>query len=435
MSDYAAREALLRMNGREVAMNPLYTGLLGDLKSMSLISAKDGHEMFLARRGEICAALGFEGGVQSKPFAFAEGLAIIPVTGSLINRFNGSYGYVTGYNFIRTQTMAALADPDVRGIVYDVNTYGGEAAGCFECADFLYQSRAVKPSMAIVDSNAYSAGEALSSAAGKVFVTPSGGVGSIGVVAMHVNMEKALADWGYEVTFIYSGKHKVDGNPYQALPDAVKKDWQAGIDASRQRFATLVDRNRNLKEGTAFATEAQTYRAEDAMTFGLIDAIAAPQEAVSAFLRELSGSKSQSSRKGTSMSKEDTGPANDTAQAAAEARKAERTRIAGITGSEEAKGREVLANHLAMNTEMSVDEAKAILAAAPKAEQKAEQASEPPKAAANPFKTAMDNGHHPKVGADSVADDTSGGGENLSLSQQILRDYTLATGAKFDSKA
>lgn len=434
MSDYAAHEALLRMNGREVAMNPLYTGLLGDLKGMSLISAKDGHELFMARRVEICAALGFDGAPQSKPFAFAEGMAIIPISGSLINRFNGSYGYVTGYNFIRTQTMAALADPDVRGIVYDVNTYGGEAAGCFECADFLYQSRSLKPSMAIVDSNAYSAGEAMSSAAGKVVVTPSGGVGSIGVVAMFVNMEKALDNWGYEVEFIYSGKHKVDGNPYQALPESVRKNWQAGVDSSRQRFATLVDRNRNLKEGTAFATEAQTYRAEDALNLGLIDAIAAPQEAVSAFLRELSGSKSQSSRKGTSMSKEDTGPANDTAQAAADARKAERTRIAGITSSEEAKGREKLAEHLALNTEMSVDEAKAILAASPKVEQKAAE-PEATKTITNPFKAAMDNGQHPKVGADSVVDDTSGGGTDLSMSQQILRDYTLATGVKFDSKA
>lgn len=129
------------------------------------------------------------------------------------------------------------------------------------------------------------------------------------------------------------------------------------------------------------------------------------------------------------MSKEDTGPANDQAaadKAVADARVAERARIAGITGSDEAKGREPLATHLAMNTDMSVDAAKAILNAAPKQEAaKAEPAKTEP-AAANAFKAAMDASKHPNVGAD--ADGASG--ENLTNSQAILRDYSAATGFK-----
>ncbi|PZP55979.1 MAG: S49 family peptidase, partial [Delftia acidovorans] len=118
----------------------------------------------------------------NKPFAFSGGFAIIPIHGSLINRYGGYYhGYVTGYNFIRSQMNAALADPDVEAIIFDVNSNGGEAAGCFELANEIFASRAVKPSFSVVDSNAYSAAYALGSAATKMAVIPSGGAGSIGV--------------------------------------------------------------------------------------------------------------------------------------------------------------------------------------------------------------------------------------------------------------
>lgn len=429
MSEYAAREALSRMNMREVAIAPSYTGLITDLQRLSATDPRIGQEQFMARRADLCAAMGFDSPSQNKPFAFAEGLAVIPVSGTLINRFNGSYSSVTGYNFIRSQVMAAMADADVKGIVFDVNSYGGEAAGCFECSDFLFGLRGSKPMISIVDSNAYSAAYAIPSATDKIVLTPSGGAGSIGVVAMHVNMAGAMEKWGFEVEYIYSGKHKVDGNPYEALPDEVRANIQAGVDQGREMFAALVDRNRSLKAGSAKATEAKTYRAEDALSLGLIDSVATPQEAVMGFLRGLSGSKTQPSRKGPSMSKEDTGPANDQAaadKAAADARVAERARIAGITGSDEAKGREPLATHLAMNTDMSVDAAKAILNAAPKQEAaKAEPAKTEP-AAANAFKAAMDASKHPNVGADADA----AAGENLTGAQAILRDYSAATGFK-----
>jgi len=434
MSEYAAREALARMNMREVAVAPLYTGLVADLQRMAATDPKAGQELFLARREELCSAMGFGSTQQRKPFAFAEGLAIIPVNGTLINRFNGSYSSVTGYNFIRSQVVAAMNDDEVKGIVFDVNSYGGEASGCFECSDFLFGLRGSKPMLSVVDSNAYSAAYAIPSATDKIVLTPSGGAGSIGVVAMHVNMAAAIAQWGYEVQYIFSGKHKVDGNPFEALPDDVRAKLQMGVDKGREAFANLVDRNRGLKAGSAKATEAQTYRADDALSLGLIDEIAAPHEAVMSFLRGLSGSKLQPSKKGQSMSKEDTGPANDTAsadKAAADARVAERARIAGITGSDEAKGREPLANHLALNTDMSVDQAKGILAASPKQDAKEAPAkADAPKATGNPFKEAMDAAKHPNIGADGAQ---GGGGEQLSLAQTILRDSAAATGRKYES--
>lgn len=89
------------------------------------------------------------------------------------------------------------------------------------------------------------------------------------------------------------------------------------------------------------------------------------------------------------------------AKAQADAAKAERARVSGIQTCDEAKGREALASHLAFNTDMTVDAAKAILAAAPKSE-----AATP---AGTGFKEAMDGGQHPNVGADTGAGGADGG--------------------------
>lgn len=428
MSDHAARAALSRMNMREVAIDPQYTALANDMKLMAGTDAEAGQAAFLARRADLCAAYGFNQTAQSKPFAFAAGLAIIPVSGTLVNRFGQSYGYVTGYNFIRSQLNLAMADDDVKGIVLDVNSYGGEAAGCFELAAEIRAARDKKPILAVVDSNAYSAGYAIASAASHIVAIPSAGVGSVGVIAMHIDMSAMLEEWGVKVTLIYEGEHKADGNPYEPLPESVLKNMQASIHKSYEAFVSLVAANRGIDAQAVRDTKSQCYRADDALAIGFIDAITSPNEAAVAFLDELSGSNHQLRKEEEMSTTQTTEPGAGTQasatksaeQAANEARVAERARVSGIMGCEEAKGREALANHLAMNTEMSVDDAKAVLAAAPKAEEKAT------KPASNAFAEAMNKDTHPNVGAD-----TSGSGEQAASdpAAQILADQRRATGA------
>lgn len=442
MSDTAARAALERMNLREVAVAASYSTLASDLRQMAATEPEEAQKKFMEhRRTELCAAYGFEESPQRKPFAFSSGVAIIPVSGSLINRFGQSYGFVTGYNFIRRQMTMALADEDVKGIVLDVNSYGGEAAGCFELSADIRKMRGTKPIIAVIDSNCYSAGYAVASAADKIVCTPSGGAGSIGVVAMHVDMSKMLKDYGVEVTFIHFGEHKVDGNPYEKLSPEVKKDIQKGVDKSGEMFVALVATNRNIDAAKVKATEARVYRAEEAQELGLIDTIATPSEAMQVFFGELTGSNQQLKKEDAmSASTEATPGATNAAQAtqqatqaapdtaalekaASDARVAERARVAGITGCDEAKGRSTLANHLAMNTDMPVEAAKAVLAASP-----AEAAAAAPAATANPFKQAMDAGTHPNVGA-SASD-----GTELTAAQKILQAQAGYTGVKHDAK-
>lgn len=428
-----ARQVASRLN-MNVAMVSLTNDFAGDLMQLANADRAEEQARVQEAKGELLGAYGMTQAEVDKPFAFSNGIAVIPVHGSLINRFGQSWGFVTGYNFINRQLALALADDDVEGIILDCNSYGGEVAGCFECADGIYAARDTKPILAVVDSNCYSACYAIASAAHRIVVTPTGGAGSIGAVAMHMSFEKMFEEFGIKVELIYSGDHKIDGNPYKDLPEAVRADIQSGVHASRQKFAALVARNRSVDVATILATEAATYRAEAALEVGLIDEVATPTQAATAFLNELSGSNdNQENTMPTPEELATAEAAKTAAQAATPAaaatesmdaaavKKAEKERCSAITGCEEAKGNEALANHLAFNTEMSVEDAKQTLAVA---KPQVVAAAAPSAAATNPLEAAMAATPNPNVGAD---------GEGADAHQQkpgssLLNSYKLATG-------
>ena len=416
MSVTVSQQALLRMNHAAVMVAVNKSSLQMDLQTLHAETPESGERKRAEVMESLCAAYGFDSKAQNKPFAFQDGVAIIPIHGSLINRFGQCYGYVTGYNFIRRQRDAAMADPDVTAIVYDVNSGGGEAAGCFELADESFALRGTKPTISVVDSACYSAAYALASTSDQVVVTPTGGAGSVGVYTMHVDMSKMLEDWGLNITLIHEGEHKVDGHPYAELPEDVRADMQKSVDATYNKFVESVARNRNLSVEAVKDTQARCYSADDALALGLIDSVASPIEAIRAFL----GGHSEASNDETT---------GDSLMELNEAKQAERQRVGAIIGHPNAKGREAMATYLALNTEMSVDDAAALLAVAPVAHvevvEKTEEAAKPKN---EKFVKAMNQDDHPNVGPDGKTEEKV----EKSGANELMDAFTAATGYKFD---
>ena len=317
-------------------------------------------------------------GYDEQPYNQHGSTAIIPVHGALINRFNSCWSFVTGYGYIKNAIAHALQNDSVGKIVLDVNSNGGEAAGCFETADFIREACAVKPIHAVVDSRCYSAAYALASACTSITATPSSGVGSIGVVAMHVSMEKALDEHGYKVTFIQAGDKKTLGNPYKDLTDEQKADLQKTIDISYENFVKLVSTNRSMDKEAVIKTQAACYTANEAVELGLIDEVATVEQAFSKL-----------NTKESNMTVDKT---NQTASTTDTGASAERQRIQSILSA--AVNQQALASHLAFNTSMSVEEATGILAAA-------KQEAEVVEPELNMLAEAMAQMGAPNVGADT----------------------------------
>lgn len=127
--------------------------------------------------------------IDARPDANA-GIAVIPVVGSLVRRTLGldpASGF-TSYADIAGMVDAALADPGVEGILLDIDSPGGEAGGVFELGERIRAADTLKPIWALASDSAFSAAYAIGSAASRLTVTRTGGVGSIGVIAMHVEI-------------------------------------------------------------------------------------------------------------------------------------------------------------------------------------------------------------------------------------------------------
>jgi len=206
-----------------------------------------------------------------------DGIAVIEISGVLIHRGSwiGQSSGQTSYEGIAAQIEAAAKDPAVRGLALEIDSFGGEVAGVFDLADRIRAIRASKPIWAFVAEHAFSAGYALASQADRILLPRTGAVGSIGVVVMHADLSGQLDQDGVRVSLIHSGQHKVDGNPYAPLPEAVRADIQREIDVLRFLFADTVAAGRGgrLSQEAALATEAAVYRGMDAVAAGLADEV------------------------------------------------------------------------------------------------------------------------------------------------------------------
>lgn len=211
------------------------------------------------------------------PYPVVDGIAVIEISGVLIHRggWIGQSSGQTSYEGIAAQIEAAARDPLVRAVALEIDSYGGEVAGVFDLADQIRALCRNKPVWAFVAEHAFSAGYALASQADRILLPRTGAVGSIGVVVMHADLSGQLDQDGVRVTLIHSGKHKVDGNPYEPLPENVRDDIQREIDVLRFLFSETVAAGRagRLSQEAALATEAATFRGTDAVTAGLADEV------------------------------------------------------------------------------------------------------------------------------------------------------------------
>jgi HK97 family phage prohead protease len=127
----------------------------------------------------------------------------------------------------------------------------------------MFAARGDKPCVAISYDQSYSASYCLMSAcADKIFVTPCGGVGSVGVWTAHTDISGMLDKAGVKITLIYSGSKKVDGNPLEPLSVDARDDIQTEVDRIREMFAESVAQGRGCPMDKVMGTEAAIYFAD-----------------------------------------------------------------------------------------------------------------------------------------------------------------------------
>lgn len=228
------------------------------------------------------------------------GVAVIPVHGIMTTRRGGidaECREISSYERINGMYDAALESDQVEHIVLDCNTPGGSATGCFDLAERIYQSRGEKPVTAVINFSAFSAGYMIASAADEIIVPETGGVGSIGVIASHIDMSQALELNGLKITTFYRGYHKNDLTPYEPISDDAAAALDAELDDLYALFVERVARNRGLSTQAVIDTQASTYRGANAVNSQLADDVMYPQIAVNQIAQGLLNNKQSKKRK------------------------------------------------------------------------------------------------------------------------------------------
>lgn len=386
-------------------------------------------EMFTTRRGER----------SDRGYRVVDGVAVISAMGGLVHRTKlaADSSLLIGYNDLAADLEDALAKADVHAIALVFDSPGGEVSGAFELAERIYAARGHKPMVAVADGMAASAAYLAASAADEVVVSATSYVGSIGVVMRHVDFSRALANDGITVSHIFAGEHKIDGNPYQPLPDAVRAALQADIEGLYQMFVQAVAKHRGLDEQAVRDTRAGVYRGVAAVAarladrIGTVDAVVAElaarrnhavAAAVGISLQPWETSMSHASATAaaaapaapadatttaaTTAAAAPTAPATasqaDLDKARAEGAAAERARVAAITGHPNAAANPGITQQC-IATGLSAEQAKGFLDAAPAAATTTASAQ-----AGNQFAAAMAAMGNPNVsGVEAAAPDSA----------------------------
>jgi signal peptide peptidase SppA len=246
------------------------------------------------RDGELVAAAGHglpmagltEGQAQGSLVMVLGVYGLISQRSSQVDDISGPAG--TSVQRLTARFRAGLADPTVKAIAFDVDSPGGSVYGVPELADEIRNARGRKPMEAVANSLMASAAYYVASGADRLWVTPSGEAGSIGVYATHVDLSEFFKLAGEKYTLVAYGENKVMGNPFEPLSEEARADMEKRVAEYGQQFDRDVAKSRGVPVETVRKQMGQglVFGAKEAAQRGLTDGTATLDEVVARLARQ-----------------------------------------------------------------------------------------------------------------------------------------------------
>lgn len=370
---------------------------------------------------------------QIRPYRVRNGVHVIPVRGVLHSDLPYSFeGVTVGYDFLQESIRRGAADPDVAAIVLDLNSPGGAVTGCQKTANAIAAAAKIKPVIASVNESACSAAMWIASQCSKIVIEECATIGSIGVLTIHRDISEMLKNQGIRVTGISAGALKQDRVPFKPLSEEAAARIATNVQFLYGRFCAAVAAGRGMTADAVKATEAAIYIGEEGVRAGLADQVGSLEDAIALASsmaakprgRAMTNSTTAQADPATTTTAQSQAPAGTvvapvettasavdapapvvaSAAPAAPAVSDQRERIKSIMTSDEGRANTALAEHLAYSTEMSADDALAVMKAAVPASAAAAQAAAGAEASVQSaaFVAAMTNSANPNIGADAA---------------------------------
>lgn len=202
-----------------------------------------------------------------------DGVATIALSGPLF-RYANIFTQISGataYAMLATDLQQALDTPQIKSIILEIDSPGGEVNGAAELADMIYAARGQKPIVAYISGDGCSAAYWLASAADEIVIAQTAIVGCIGTVASLVDTTAADEMMGVRRIEIVSSQTPKKRPP--VMSGEAQAQVQTLVDDLSQVFIEAVARNRGVGVDVVLSDfgEGGVFVGEAAIAPGLAD--------------------------------------------------------------------------------------------------------------------------------------------------------------------
>lgn len=212
-------------------------------------------------------------------------IAVLSLNGVLDHRMSLWMAFMGGTSTADFASAfdAAMDDEAVKSVLVDINSPGGSYAGTPEAAARIYKRRGEKPVIGISDTMSASAAYWIGSAVDRLFVTPSGDVGSVGVFSLHEDWSAALANEGIKISVMRVPEFKAEGTPYEPATEDFVKHEMGQLGRIYGEFVDAVAKQRGASVSTVRETygKGRVVDAKQAVSLGMADGVATFEQVLS----------------------------------------------------------------------------------------------------------------------------------------------------------
>lgn len=175
---------------------------------------------------------------------------------------------------VEAAVKRAASDPEVRTILFQIDSPGGSVDGLAELGDTIFAARDRKQVIAQVTGMAASAAYYLASQADKVYAQRMDLIGSIGTRLMLYDFSRLFANEGIEAVPIDTGEHKSAGAMGTEITESQRAEFQKIVNLYFEDFLKVVRRGRDIGSAALQKiADGRLFGAVEARGLGLIDGV------------------------------------------------------------------------------------------------------------------------------------------------------------------
>lgn len=242
---------------------------------------------------------------EQKPYAVIDGVAVVPVIGVLAKRANlfMQISGGTSTQIVGDWLNQAALDNAVSAIILEIDSPGGQVDGVQALAQQVARVRAAgKPVVAWISGLAVSGAYWIASATERVLMADNTTVvGSIGVVATHVDVSGREQQLGVKTTEITAGKYKRIASSYAPLSEEGRQTLQGQVDAIYSVFVEDVAGNRGVSVEDVLnrMADGRVFIGQQAIEAGLVDGVSTLDALIDSLKPGAGAAPNTQPRKGT----------------------------------------------------------------------------------------------------------------------------------------